>query len=210
MVTSMKGAEADAPAGRKPSAAPTMLTAARIVAAPVVAALVLWAHESAFTLGPARSALIYTIAAALFIAAALTDLIDGWLARKLDAVTPFGAALDHAADKALVASALVALSYALFPLSLVAAALILIIRDIAVAGLREALAASGKAPPVGRIGKVKAFAEMAGVAAALCLPAAAYAAPPVLDALSGAAHGFLWAAAVLALWSAALYLRASN
>jgi CDP-diacylglycerol--glycerol-3-phosphate 3-phosphatidyltransferase len=206
MATSTKDAD---PMSDKPSTAPTILSAARLAAAPVVAGLVLWAHAMTFTAGPERSALIYSIAALVFVAAALTDLVDGWLARKLNAVTPFGAALDHAADKALVAGALVALSYALLPLPLVIAAILLIIRDIAVAGLREALASSGRAPPVGRVGKVKAFAEMAGVTLALVLPAAAYGPRDLLDALSGAAHGLLWAAVALALWSAGVYLRAA-
>ncbi|MBL8549679.1 MAG: CDP-diacylglycerol--glycerol-3-phosphate 3-phosphatidyltransferase [Hyphomonadaceae bacterium] len=188
---------------------PTLLTILRIAAAPVVAGLVLWAHASTFTEGPAFSATLYGFAAALFVLAALTDALDGWLARKLGVVTPFGAALDHSADKVLVAATLVVLSYALFPLPMVIAAAILVVREFAVAGLREALSASGRALPVSSIGKLKAFAEMVALALWLVIPALPEASAQLLDLLYAAAQGLVWFAVALALWSGASYVRAA-
>ena len=85
----------------------------------------------------------------------LTDWLDGWLARKFDAVTPLGAALDHVADKVLVACALVALAYAALPLHLVIAAVIILGRDIAIAGLREGISAQGGSLPVSQLRKME-------------------------------------------------------
>jgi CDP-diacylglycerol--glycerol-3-phosphate 3-phosphatidyltransferase len=188
---------------------PTLLSLARLAAAPVVAGLVLWANASALTEGPGRAAVIYVIAGVVFVAAALTDALDGWLARRLDAATPLGAAIDHAADKALVTGALVAMAYALLSLPLVVAAVILLVRDVAVAGLREGLANSGRTLPVSPWGKAKTVAEMTGVAALLFSPAAAFTEPFLLRALTWLAHLSIWGAVALAVWSGALYVLAA-
>ncbi len=188
---------------------PLMLTLGRIAAGPVVAALVLWAAPMR---SPIRRAfLIYAAASIVFILAALTDWLDGYLARKYDAVTPLGAALDHCADKVLVACALLALAYAALPLGLVAAGVVILARDIAVAGLREGMSASGKSLPVSWTGKWKAAAEMAGVGACLLLQTAALADAPfnLVFALSWAALLLLWTAAALALLSGAHYAAAA-
>ena len=175
---------------------PTILSAARMIAAPIVAGLILWA-------GAANSPSLYGLSAVVFILAALTDLLDGWLARSTGSVTPFGAALDHAADKALVAGALVALAFAAFTLPLAIAAAILIVRDIAIAGLREGLSAAGRTLPVSHVGKAKAAAEMIAIAALLL----AYAAAPFAETFAALGLVGLWLAAALALWSAAAYVR---
>jgi cardiolipin synthase len=186
---------------------PTLLTIFRIVAAPAIAGLVLWAsqivHVNAQTAG-----LVYLAALVLFIAASLTDWLDGYLARKLDAVTPLGAALDHAADKVLITCVLVALAYAALPWWLVLASVLILGRDVAVAGLREGIAAQGKTLPVSGLGKWKAAAEMAGVGAFLAFQTAAlmFAPQSVILGLDWAARILLWAAAALALISGAQYL----
>lgn len=186
---------------------PTLLTIFRIAAAPAIAGLVLWAsqivHVNAQTAG-----LVYLAALVLFIAASLTDWLDGYLARKLDAVTPLGAALDHAADKVLITCVLVALAYAALPWMLVAAAVLILGRDVAVAGLREGISAQGKTLPVSDLGKWKAAAEMAGVGAFLAFQTAALMLAPqsVIIGLDWAARILLWAAAALALISGAHYL----
>lgn len=187
-----------------------MLTLTRIALGPIVAGLILWAASVLYS-DRLLAGFIYALAAILFIIAALTDWLDGWLARKLDAVTPLGAALDHSADKVLVICALVALAYAALPLSLVVASVIILARDVAIAGLREGLAASGRAPPVSRIGKWKAAAEMAGVASFLAFQAAALlgAAPSIVQGLDWAARLLIWAAAGLALFSGARYAAAA-
>jgi cardiolipin synthase len=186
---------------------PTLLTIFRIAAAPALAGLVLWAsqivHVNAQTAGQ-----VYLAALVLFIAASLTDWLDGYLARKLDAVTPLGAALDHAADKVLITCVLVALAYAALPWWLVVAAVLILGRDVAVAGLREGIAAQGKTLPVSDLGKWKAAAEMAGVGAFLAFQTAALllADSRIILGLDWAALILLWTAAALALISGAQYL----
>ena len=186
---------------------PTLLTIFRIAAAPAIAGLVLWAsqivHVNVETAGQ-----VYLAALVLFIAASLTDWLDGYLARKLDAVTPLGAAIDHAADKVLITCVLVALAYAALPWWLVLASVLILGRDVAVAGLREGISAQGKTLPVSDLGKWKAAAEMAGVAAFLAFQTAALMLAPqsVILGLDWAARILLWAAAALALISGAQYL----
>jgi cardiolipin synthase (CMP-forming) len=188
---------------------PTLLTVFRIVMGPVIAGLVLWAtgffHVDRFVAG-----IIFALALGLFLLAAATDWLDGWLARKRNQVTPLGAALDHAADKVLITCVLVALAYAALPLTLVAAAVLILGRDVAVAGLREGIAAQGKSLPVSGLGKWKAAAEMAGVAAFLAYQSAALfsAGAALVLGLNWAALILLWAAAALALVSGAQYLGA--
>lgn len=188
---------------------PTALTLFRIAMGPVIAGLILWAaHETYADRLLAGS--IYAFALVLFVLAAATDWLDGWLARKLNAVTPLGAALDHTADKVLIVCVLVALAYAALPLGLVAAAVIILGRDVAMAGLREGLSQSGRALPVNQLGKWKAAAEMAGVGAFLGFQSAAllFAPASVILGLDWAARILLWAAAALALISAGIYLTA--
>jgi CDP-diacylglycerol--glycerol-3-phosphate 3-phosphatidyltransferase len=191
---------------------PTLLTLFRIAMGPVIGGLVLWAASELYS-DRILAGLIYALAVVLFVIAAITDWVDGWLARKLDAVTPMGAALDHTADKVLIACVLVALAYAALPLQLTAAVIIILGRDIAIGGLREGLANQGRALPVAQLGKWKAAAEMAGVGAFLayeCVALLQFSAN-VIVGLFYAACILIWIAAALALLSAALYaLRAIN
>lgn len=207
-MTSSTTTSADAAPARK-SVLPTLLTVFRIVMGPAVAALVLWAASETYA-DPLLAGLIYALTVILFVLAASTDWLDGYLARKLDAVTPLGAALDHAADKVLITCALVALAYAALPMMLVAAAVIILGRDVAVAGLREGISAQGKSLPVSALGKWKAAAEMAGVGAFLAFKAAVLLSAPisVVLGLDWAAKFLLWAAAALALISGGQYLAA--
>jgi CDP-diacylglycerol--glycerol-3-phosphate 3-phosphatidyltransferase len=188
---------------------PTLLTIFRIVMGPVIAGLVLWAATQLYA-DRLLAGFTYALALILFLIAASTDWLDGYLARKLDAVTPLGAALDHSADKVLITCVLVALAYAALPLMLVAASVLILGRDVAVAGLREGISAQGKTLPVSQLGKWKAAAEMAGVAAFLAFQAAAllFAPASVVLGLDWAARLLLWAAAVLALVSGAQYVAA--
>lgn len=192
---------------------PTLLTVFRIAMGPAIAALVLWAANDLHT-DPLLSGFIYALAFILFLLAASTDWLDGYLARKWNAVTPLGAALDHAADKVLITCVLVALAYAALPMMLVAASVLILGRDVAVAGLREGISAQGKSLPVSQLGKWKAAAEMAGVGAFLAFQTAALLAPvfglaaSIDDGLDWAARILLWTAAVLALVSGAQYVGA--
>lgn len=187
---------------------PTILTVFRILMGPVIAALVLWAANEHYS-DPLLAGMIYALGVILFVLAAITDFLDGYIARKYDAVTPLGAALDHSADKVLITCVLVALAYASLPLTLVYAAVIILGRDVAVAGLREAIAGQGKSLPVSELGKWKATAEMAGVAAYLVFQTCALlgANYTIVLGLDWAARILIWTAALLALVSGWLYLR---
>lgn len=206
-MTSSTTTNADTPGRVSPI--PTLLTVFRIAMGPVIAALVLWAANDLHT-DPLLSGFIYALAFILFLLAASTDWLDGYLARKWNAVTPLGAALDHAADKVLITCVLVALAYAALPMMLVAASVLILGRDVAVAGLREGISAQGKTLPVSQLGKWKAAAEMAGVAAFLAYQSAALlsAGVNVIVGLDWAARILIWAAAVLALVSGAQYVGA--
>jgi CDP-diacylglycerol--glycerol-3-phosphate 3-phosphatidyltransferase len=195
-------------ASHRAAALPLALTIFRLLAAPLIVGLILWGHAMAFSQGPRVMGEAYAAALLVFLLAAFSDLADGWLARRRNAVTAIGAALDHAADKALTALTLIAMIYAILPLALVIPAMILIGRDIAVAGLREGLADGGTAPPVSFLGKIKAFIAMAGIGCALAhsvLAAFAVDAALITFARYGA-YTLLWAAAAVALWSGWGYL----
>jgi CDP-diacylglycerol--glycerol-3-phosphate 3-phosphatidyltransferase len=206
-MTSSTTTSADPPA--KKSVIPLALTLFRIAMGPALAALILWAASVLYS-DRLLAGFIYALALILFVIAAATDWLDGALARKLNAVTPLGAALDHTADKVLIVCVLLALAYASLTLELTAAAVIILGRDVAIAGLREALGGQGKALPVSTLGKWKAAAEMAGVGAFLAFQAAALLLAPdgAIAGLFWAARILLWAAAALALISGAQYARA--
>ena len=110
----------------------------------------------------------------------------------------------------LITCVLVALAYAALPWTLVAAAVIILGRDVAIAGLREGISAQGKTLPVSDLGKWKAAAEMAGVGAFLAFQVGAllHAPQSLILGLDWAARILLWAAAALALISGAQYLAA--
>jgi cardiolipin synthase (CMP-forming) len=141
-------------------------------------------------------------AMAVFAVAALTDWLDGYLARKLVATTAFGAFLDPVADKLMVAAALillVALNRAEAYL-----AIIIIGREIAISALREWMAQLGKTGnvAVAFVGKIKTAAQMTAIIALLLYE-------PLIPGVSTPALGTiaLWIAAILTLWSMFHYLR---
>jgi len=186
------------------------LTLSRMLAGPIVAGLIFWAATETYV-DPSKATLIFIAAATIFALAALTDWFDGVLARRNDAVTPLGAALDHCADKVLVGCALIALCFQALPLNLVIATVILLARELAVAGLREGLSNSGRPLPVGAIGKWKAAAAMIGTTALILEQAAVLGRWMELPYLTAAwtARGGLWLAVALALVSAYEYVAAA-
>ena len=104
-----------------------------------------------------------TVATVLFVAAALTDWLDGWLARRWNQVSSFGAFLDPVADKLMVAAALLILMQ--FTRVHALAALIIIGREIAISALREWMAQIGasKSVAVHSVGKIKTVAQMIAI-----------------------------------------------
>ncbi|MEW5863268.1 MAG: CDP-diacylglycerol--glycerol-3-phosphate 3-phosphatidyltransferase [Pseudomonadota bacterium] len=104
-----------------------------------------------------------TAATVIFLFAAATDWLDGWLARRLNQTSAFGAFLDPVADKLMVAAALIVLLYLARVDAVVA--LIIIGREIAVSALREWMAKVGQAKSVAvaTIGKFKTASQMVAI-----------------------------------------------
>jgi len=144
-----------------------------------------------------------------FVVAALTDFVDGWLARRLHAVTLWGAILDPIADKVLVCGVVLGL-LSLGPNAAVAipAALILF-REFTVSALREVAAGKGISLPVTLLAKWKTTLQLVALGAELLT--ACWAAfslpedPSVLGPATTIAHVLLWAAAVVTLVTGAQY-----
>jgi CDP-diacylglycerol--glycerol-3-phosphate 3-phosphatidyltransferase len=180
---------------------PNLLTYLRIILIPL---LVLAYHL------PHRHA--HVLAMSIFILAAITDWLDGYLARKLDQMSRFGAFLDPVADKLMIAAALVllvsdenvhaqVLDTRLFSIVV----LVIIGREIAVSALREWMAEAGKrsSVAVSIIGKLKTVSQMVAIPFLLLDQ-------PILGVdVFTLGEGLLYLAAGLTLWSMIIYLRAA-
>ncbi len=143
-----------------------------------------------------------------FAIAGLTDLLDGPIARARGEVSALGAALDPLADKLLIAAALVLLvRNGVVHGAGVVAVIIILLREILVSGLREAVAAKGGALAVTGLAKWKTAAQL--IAAGLLIAAAP--AGFIGEASRPYAIGLLWLAAILTFWTGADYaLRAAR
>jgi len=140
------------------------------------------------------------IAAVIFVAAAVTDWFDGYLARSLKQTSAFGAFLDPVADQLMVAAALSVLVQ-LDRLDAILA-VIIIGREITISALREWMAQLGKSAnvAVAFVGKLKTAAQMAAI------PLLLYNAPLLGVGSSYAGTVLIWIAAALTLWSMGYYL----
>ena len=171
---------------------PTLMTWTRIVAIP----LIVWVFYAPFA--PETRNLIAVL---MFVIFALTDWLDGFLARRLNQTSSFGAFLDPVADKFLVCASLLVLVH--LQRADVFVALIIIGREIAISALREWMAQIGasKSVAVHMIGKVKTTVQMVAI--------------PLLlfhGQLLGVDAQFLgtiliWVAAVLTVWSMVYYMQ---
>jgi CDP-diacylglycerol--glycerol-3-phosphate 3-phosphatidyltransferase len=172
---------------------PTLLTWGRIVAIPLIVGV--------FYL-PVALPTQNQLATALFIVFALTDWLDGYLARRLNQTSAFGAFLDPVADKFLVCASLLILVQFGRVHSLVA--LVIIGREIAISALREWMAQIGasRSVAVHMLGKLKTTVQMVAI-------------PMLLfdDPFLGLGSMHIWGtvliyvAAVLTIWSMVYYLR---
>lgn len=146
----------------------------------------------------------YWAASAVFSVAAATDWLDGYLARRWEQSTPFGAFLDPVADKLMVAVALVLLVEEHANLWLTLAAAVIIGREIVVSALREWMAELGARAQVAvsKLAKWKTAAQMVALVILL-------ANPPAFNAWVVLGYTLLIIAAVLTLWSMAQYLLAA-
>jgi len=172
---------------------PTLLTWARIIAIPLIVGI-FYLDIAA----PTRN----LVATVLFIVVALTDWADGFLARRMNLTSSFGAFLDPVADKFLVCAALLVLVHLNRLHALVA--LVIIGREIAISALREWMAQIGasRSVAVHMLGKVKTMVQM------VAIPFLLY------DAvLLGLVDTHLWGtvliylSAVLTVWSMVYYLQ---
>ena len=134
----------------------TTITVARIVLVPAIMALVLMGDERRYA---------YAAAAVLFVVAALTDFVDGYLARRWSLTTTLGSFLDTTADKLLVTGALIALVAVERASPWIA--VIIISRELAVLALRGMVAAEGRLMRPSIWGKLKANVQFVAVALAI-------------------------------------------
>jgi cardiolipin synthase len=175
---------------------PILLTWLRMLAIPLLVAVYLVPPETASM--PMRN-LLGTV---VFVAAAVTDWFDGWLARRLGQTTAFGAFLDPVADKLLVCAALVLLLELQRVDALVA--IIIVGREIAISALREWMAGMGarKSVAVHSLGKLKTVAQL------VAIPMLLYH-QPLFGVIPVQRIGtwLIWVAALLTLWSMFYYLR---
>lgn len=171
---------------------PMLLTWLRILAIPVVVLIYFmpfhWAHP---------------LSAILFALAAVTDWLDGYLARALNLSTPLGAFLDPVADKLLVATALVLVVNAHVLSFIAVPAMIIIGREITISALREWMAEIGqrKQIAVAFIGKIKTTLQLIALILLLWVSKDSGVSLKYFSIFT------LWVAALLTLWSMIHYLR---
>ena len=179
---------------------PITLTWLRIAAIPLFVAVLYFPGWGWLTVHQANVA-----ATSLFIAAAVTDWFDGYLARKLNQTSAFGAFLDPVADKLMVAAAVIVLVELGRTEAVVA--LIIVGREITISALREWMAQIGqsKSVAVSMIGKIKTVTQL------VAIPFLLYDGLlfGVLDCRV-AGTIFIWVAAGLTLWSMVYYLKAAS
>ena len=172
---------------------PTLMTWARIVAIPLIVGVFYLPIE------PDTRNLVATV---MFVVFAATDWLDGFLARKLNQTSSFGAFLDPVADKFLVCAALLVLVH--LRRADVFVALIIIGREIAISALREWMALIGatKSVAVHMLGKIKTTVQMIAIPFLLFDGI-------LFGVINTNVWGtwLIWLSAILTVWSMAYYLK---
>jgi CDP-diacylglycerol---glycerol-3-phosphate 3-phosphatidyltransferase len=169
---------------------PNGLTLSRIFLVPLLVTVLLTKYD-------------VRIAAAIFLAASLTDLLDGYLARKRGQVTTLGTLLDPVADKLLISSAFISL----VQLQVVAAWIVVIIvgREFAVTGLRSIASAQGFTIDASDLGKLKMATQVATITLLILgMPMPGQISHPMIHLLGRISLGLV---VIFALLSAADYFR---
>jgi len=171
------------------TAPPNLLTYARMIAIPVIIWLALTGDPTA-----------RWVAFVLYVAAAVTDYLDGYFARKWQIVSPLGRMLDPIADKLLTGALLVALAadhtiagWSLLP------AIAILCREIFVSGLREFMGPLGIVVHVSKLAKWKTTVQLVALGALLLMP--------LLAGIAPAALLLLWLAGILTVWTGWDYFR---
>jgi cardiolipin synthase len=189
-------------------AIPNLLTYSRIVAVPLVVACMYW---QAILFG---GMWLRWVALAIFIAAGITDILDGYLARSLGQQSSFGRMLDPIADKLLVASCLLMLAadetikgWSLW------AAIVILCREILVSGLREYLAELRVSVPVTRLAKWKTTVQLVAIGFLLAGKAgdeviAAVTGNEITPVVTYTGLSLLWISAIVTLYTGYDYFRA--
>ena len=188
--------------GRLPThrlALPNILTYARIAAVPAVVACMYWQDILQGGLW------LRWVALAIFIAAGVTDILDGYFARSWGQQSNFGRMLDPIADKLLVSSCLLMLAadstirgWSLW------AAIVILCREILVSGLRESLAELRVSVPVTRLAKWKTTLQLVAIGFLL----AGEAGDLIVPVITSVGLTLLWASALLTLYTGWDYFRA--
>ena len=182
---------------------PNQITLFRIVLIPVFIVVfylpVSWNHFGAFV---------------VFWFAAMSDALDGYLARKLNQSSAFGAFIDPVADKLMVVAALVILIQDLQVWWISVSAILMIAREIFISALREFMSSRGKRDDiaVSQMGKYKTAAQMLGIMGLIWSPT--YDIPLILfefphEILMFATYSFYALATVLTFWSMVIYFKAA-
>ncbi len=195
----MTAASSGHPAAR-PFALPNLLTYGRIAAVPLVAGCMYFQAILQYGLW------LRWVALTIFIAAGITDILDGYFARTWDQQSSLGRMLDPIADKLLVSSCLLMLAadetirgWSLF------ASIIILCREILVSGLREYLAELRVSVPVTRLAKWKTTCQLVAIGFLL----AGEAGDNIFPFTTATGLVLLWISAIVTLYTGWDYLRAS-
>ena len=167
---------------------PNKLTVLRVLLIPFFVAALLWDKGENMTLR--------YVAAGIFIAASLTDLLDGKIARKYNLVTNFGKFMDPLADKLLVCAALICL----IELDQIRMVIVIISREFIISGFRLVASDNGVVIAASYWGKFKTVFQMIAVVLLIVK----------IDALSVVTDIFLWAAVVLTVVSLMDYIKKNH
>jgi CDP-diacylglycerol---glycerol-3-phosphate 3-phosphatidyltransferase len=183
----------------RPLALPNLLTYGRIAAVPAVVACLYWQEV------PRNGEWLRWVALSIFMAAAVTDILDGYFARKWGELTSFGRMLDPIADKLLVASCLLMLTAdgTIRGLS-IWAAIVILCREILVSGLREYLAELNVRVEVTRLAKWKTTVQLVAIGFLL----AGDAGDAIVPVVTPTGLSLLWLSAILTLYTGWDYFRA--
>ncbi len=182
---------------------PNQITLFRIILIPVFILVfylpLSWSHFGAF---------------AVFWVASVSDALDGYLARRLNQSSAFGAFIDPVADKLMVAAALIMIAEDYQSWYIAVPAMIMIAREIFISALREFMSSKGKRDvvAVSQLGKYKTAAQMLGIMGLIWQPN--YDIPLILfefpfEILMFAAYAFYFIATVLTVWTMVVYFKAA-
>jgi len=191
----------------RPLALPNILTYARIAAVPAVVGCMYWQAIEQGGLW------LRWVALAIFIAAGITDVLDGYFARMWGQQSTFGRMLDPIADKLLVASCLLMLAVdATIKGPTIWAAIVILCREILVSGLREYLAELRVSVPVTQLAKWKTAVQLVAVGFLLAGPAGDKVTSALLARdnamITEIGIGLLWVSALVTLYTGWDYFRA--